>query len=45
LEKAGIINDLIMGYLSDRTRTRWGLRRPFLLFGVISFALAFMFLW
>lgn len=39
------INDPLVGYLSDRTRTRWGRRRPYLLFGAIPFGLSFILLW
>jgi glycoside/pentoside/hexuronide:cation symporter, GPH family len=35
------INDPLIGTLSDRVRTRWGRRRPFLLFGAVPFGLAF----
>jgi glycoside/pentoside/hexuronide:cation symporter, GPH family len=38
------INDPLIGMLSDRVRTRWGRRRPFLLFGAIPFGLAFVLL-
>jgi GPH family glycoside/pentoside/hexuronide:cation symporter len=39
------INDPIIGHISDRTRSRWGRRRPFLLFGAVPFALAFTLMW
>jgi GPH family glycoside/pentoside/hexuronide:cation symporter len=39
------VNDPLFGYLSDRTRTRWGRRRPYLLFGAIPFGLSFALLW
>jgi GPH family glycoside/pentoside/hexuronide:cation symporter len=37
------ITDPIMGYISDRTRSRWGRRRPYLLFGALPLFLTFWF--
>ena len=39
------ISDPIMGYLSDKTKTRWGRRRPYLLFGSVPLAVTYILLW
>jgi len=39
------VNDPIVGVLSDRLHTRWGRRRPFLLWFSIPFGLSFVILW
>ena len=36
--------DPFMGYIAERTRTRWGVYRPYLLFGNIPLALSFILL-
>lgn len=38
------VNDPLIGSLSDRIDTRWGRRRPFLLFGAVPFGLSFFLL-
>ncbi|MBI4731967.1 MAG: MFS transporter [Chloroflexi bacterium] len=39
------VNDPLVGILTDRIRTRWGRRRPFLLIFAIPFGASFMLLW
>lgn len=39
------INDPVIGILTDRLRTRWGRRRPFLLWFAIPFGISFITLW
>lgn len=38
------ITDPLMGYISDRTHSRWGRRRPFIVGAAIPLAIAFYFL-
>jgi GPH family glycoside/pentoside/hexuronide:cation symporter len=39
------LSDPIIGHISDNTRTRWGRRRPYLLFGGIAVAVSFVVIW
>lgn len=39
------INDPLMGILSDRTRSRFGRKRVYVLFGALPLALSFILLW
>ena len=39
------INDPLMGIISDRTRSRFGRKRVYILFGSIPFAISFILLW
>ncbi|NLE43156.1 MAG: MFS transporter [Chloroflexi bacterium] len=39
------VNDPVFGFLSDRTRSRWGRRRPYLLFGALPLGAIFVLLW
>lgn len=39
------VSDLIMGVVSDHTNTRFGRRRPYLLFGAIPLSIGFALLW
>ncbi len=39
------INDPLVGVLSDKVRSKWGRRRPFLLYFAVPYGLAFLALW
>ena len=36
-----LVNDVLCGYISDRTKTRWGRRRPFIVICAVPMFLAF----
>jgi len=40
-----MLNDPLFGYISDRTKTKWGRRKPYILFGSIPLAITFILLW
>lgn len=39
------VTDPAMGQITDRTRSRWGRRRPYLLFGSIPLGISFLLFW
>ena len=39
------INDPIAGFISDSTKTRWGRRIPYILFGAIPFGVVYFLIW
>lgn len=39
-----VLTDPLMGYISDKTRTKWGRRRPYMFFGCFFYSLMFILL-
>ena len=39
------ITDPLMGYISDKTKSRWGRRRPYIFIGAIASGIVFALLW
>jgi len=39
------VSDPLMGAISDRTRSRWGRRRPYIVLGALPLALSYVALW
>jgi len=39
------VSDPVMGHITDNTRSRWGRRRPYLLFGGVAVAVTFVAIW